>query len=153
MKVGINQLCELTGMARATIKRRLDEIPSAPGPNRSKLYDSSRALSAIYHGGEAGSGETLDPQQEKAKLDQQRRLVVELDRAEREGRLVDIETVAAEWEQAGEIFKSRILGIPSRLGASLVGIKTAREIEDTLLAALQSALSEIAGDCDARAVE
>ena len=47
-KLSINQLSEITGRDRRTIKMRLDPLPFDPGPKRARLYDSVKALDAIY---------------------------------------------------------------------------------------------------------
>lgn len=150
MKFSENQYAEMTGLNRATVRKRLSDLKAEPGPNRAKLYNSQHALPMLY-GLTDDDGERLDAQQEKAKLDKERRLIVELERAKIEGRLVDIDDVAEEWEQAGEILKSRLLGMPSRLAPMIARQSSSREIEDALLAAIHEALTEAAVDCDARA--
>ena len=48
MKISINKLAFYTGKTRETIRRRLHGLPFCIGPKQAKLYESGRALAAIY---------------------------------------------------------------------------------------------------------
>lgn len=49
-QLSINQLSELTGKDRRTVKTRLGGLKSTEGPKSAQLYESKDALEAIYFG-------------------------------------------------------------------------------------------------------
>ena len=51
MRVSINELSNITGRDRHTIRKQLDSLPSKNGKKGALLYDSKRALSVIYQAG------------------------------------------------------------------------------------------------------
>jgi hypothetical protein len=51
MRVSINELSNITGRDRHTIRKQLDSLPSINGKKGALLYDSKRALSVIYQAG------------------------------------------------------------------------------------------------------
>jgi hypothetical protein len=51
MRVSVNELANITGRDRHTIRKQLDSIPSINGKKGALLYDSKRALSVIYQAG------------------------------------------------------------------------------------------------------
>lgn len=146
--MGLNQFAELTGKAPKTIRKLLAPITPKHGPNRSLLWETKEALPLIY-GITANDGERLDPQQEKARLDRERRMIVELERAEKEGRLVDVDVVRGEWLSLIAIAKSRFLALPTRQAQQFIGLSELREAESRLRAVVHDGLSELA--CDVRA--
>jgi hypothetical protein len=50
VQVSQNELSELTGKDRKTVRRLLAHLNPAPGPHRAKLYDSKLALETLYLG-------------------------------------------------------------------------------------------------------
>jgi hypothetical protein len=58
MKVSINQLSELTGFDRRTVKGRLKNIKFTLGAKKANLYDSSEALAQLY-GADSEEGELV----------------------------------------------------------------------------------------------
>ncbi len=55
--LSINQLSELTGKDRRTVKTRTSGLKSQPGPKASLLFESKDALEAIYFGKPGDSDE------------------------------------------------------------------------------------------------
>lgn len=149
----INQLSQLTGMDRATITKRLKNAPWRPGAKMAKLYDTTVALPLIYSAGDVSgeSPEQLSPQREKALLDRERRRIAELERQEREKRLVAVDVVRDDWLAVVGIARSRLLALPSRIAPDLVGQNDMRAVEDRLRAAVHEVLQEMSDDvraCD-----
>ena len=143
--MSVNQLASLAGMARATVSKRLEPLASQPGPKGALLYDSKLALPLLYQIGD-GTSDRLDPQQEKAKLDRERRLVVELERQAKEGKLLDRDEVAETWAEVCEIAKGRWLAYPSRMAPEVAGLADQRKIEDRLRDGVYEILQEFIGD-------
>ena len=139
----ISQLAEMTGFDRMTISKRLEHMKHEPGNKRAKLYETRDALPILYKFGAVDS-ERLDPQQEKAMLDRERRLIVELDRQVKEGKLVDIDQVENGWISVVSVIKGRFLAFPSRIAPELLDISDMRRIEDLLRSEVTYILEEIA---------
>lgn len=53
-KVSQLELANLTGIDRETVRRRIEHLPHEPGPKRAKLFDSEKALRAIFGATESG---------------------------------------------------------------------------------------------------
>ncbi len=141
MLFSISKFSEMTGIDRRTISRRLSSMkPEKVG--RSNLYDSVRALPMLF----LSEDDRLDPQQEKALLDRERRRIIELDRAEKEGDLVNVESVRDEWSALITTAKSHLLSIPSHLAPDLVSIEKSKQIESLLRDAVNEALQSVADD-------
>jgi hypothetical protein len=51
VRVSVNELANITGRDRHTIRKQLDSLPSINGKKGALLYDSKRALSVIYGAG------------------------------------------------------------------------------------------------------
>lgn len=147
MLVSVNYLADLTGKDRRTIGRRLGALVATPGPNRSNQYESQEALSALY-GNDDDDGARLDPQQERARLDAERRHELELRNARAHGELLPREEVAAAWSEQIGIAKGRLLSLPARVSADVLRLKSQREIEAVLKGALIVILEELAGASD-----
>lgn len=72
MKISELRLAELTGKARATIRKWLANTPHEKGPHKARLYESKVALEILYRG-EPESGETLSLHEEQRLLTKARR--------------------------------------------------------------------------------
>jgi len=141
MDLSITALSQLTGMDRRTITERLRELPHKPGPRNGKLYSGREALRLLR--GE--DGEHLDPSQEKAQLDRERRLLVEMERRQKEGELIPASQVEAAWTGYVATTKSRLMSLPSRLAPEMVRAKTIREAEKVIKVAVIECLEELSG--------
>lgn len=47
-KVSVNEIVAWTGKTRATVMRKIQDLPFEDGPKQAKLYDSGAAMEAIY---------------------------------------------------------------------------------------------------------
>lgn len=84
MLMSISELAEITGMDRRRITARLRNLPFEKGRGRAHRYETKSALAAIY----GRADETLDPQQERARLDKARADLAEDQLRERRGDLI-----------------------------------------------------------------
>lgn len=68
MLQSVNQLSDLTGFDRRTIRKRLESLQSQPGPGNALLFDSKVALRMLFVTASAGEidPETMSP---KERLD------------------------------------------------------------------------------------
>ena len=108
----INSLAELTGLDRRTIRKRMAKTPPIIVEGVIKKWPSDVALRAIY---QPDVEDYLDPAQERAALDRERRRQLETANAKTESLLLDANVVAAEWANQVGIAKGRLLSIPARL--------------------------------------
>jgi hypothetical protein len=115
--IGINELAQLTGKRRQSIRPVLEAagIEATPGPHRAKLYPSDRALAVLYLG-----TDKLDGTEQRARLDKARADLAELQLAERRGALVPKADVTREWQDILRVFTARITSLPVRV-ATLCG--------------------------------
>ena len=135
MQCSINHLADLTGRDRRTIKKRVETL-STDDQGR---YDSTQALPLLYG---SSKGE-LDPSQERAKLDQARRELAELEYRKRRGALIEEGTVFRGVESAATACREHLLTIPGRMADSFAAEGSARSIEATLNKEIRSALERI----------
>lgn len=145
MDQSINQLANLTGIDRRTIGKRLESLPSKPGPNRAKLYSSADALPLLYGIGNS-DGARLDPAQERARLDRCRSELAELDLARKRDELLDANDVQGAWLRIVGNAKARLLAIPTRIAGELSDEAEPRQCERIIKDALREALTELADD-------
>ena len=101
MPISINYIADLTGFDRRTIQKRLRSIPKPPD----NLYDSHTALRLIY------CPDLLDPSQERAKLDQVRRELAEIQREERLGNLIPADVVLDRWCSEASRIRAKLLNL------------------------------------------
>lgn len=92
----------------------------------------------------------LDPAQERAALDAERRRELELKNGEREGRLIDADEVGNTWTNLVLVAKARLLSIPSRVAYDVVRTTDLREAEKLLKGAIHDALRELADSAKAK---
>ena len=76
-------ICDLTGMDRRTVKKRLADI----APDSEYRYSSVEALRQIY------IPSALDPQQERAQLDRARREIADLQKSKMMAELIPADVV------------------------------------------------------------
>jgi phage terminase Nu1 subunit (DNA packaging protein) len=83
----------------------------------------------------------------KAKADREGWLakIAELEYHQKRARLVDAEEVRRELFSRSRAIRERLLAIPARLAPGLLGVETAREMEDRLREELVSALQDLSG--------
>lgn len=81
----------------------------------------------------------------KAQHEVHRAKLAELEYKTKTGELLPREEVAAAWAEQIAIAKGRLLALPSRVSADVLRLKSQREIENVLKAALVVILEELAG--------
>lgn len=127
MKKSLNQLGELTGVDRRTIKRRLESLkPEVSG--RAHLYPVQEALELIFSSPTDGA---LDLNAERAALAKAQRHLAELKKAQLDGELLPAKEVQADADRAGRMVKDVFQSLPARIASMLVGLDD-REIERLL---------------------
>ena len=100
MQVSQNQLSELTGKDRKTIRRLLSNLAPTNGPHRAKLYESKIALETLYYGNN-GNGEFVTTAEAVRRLTIAKEKEIVLDMEIKRGSRVPLEDVA---ETANQIF-------------------------------------------------
>jgi hypothetical protein len=119
MQVSQNQLSELTGKDRKTIRKLLADMPHTPGPHSAMLYDSKRALEKIYIGdGDAAFVTTAEAfrQLTIAKKDQ-----IDLDMQIKRGERIPLEDAEA-------VFNEAVMAIAGIIKASKLPVSAVNEI-------------------------
>lgn len=145
MMQSISELAALTGMGRGTVKTRLALLtPTKEGT--ALLYESKEALPLLYRVGV--DGEALDPRRERALLDRERRLALEMANAKTRGDLIPKEEVAQTWVALVTIARGRLLALPSRVAPQVLRLHDLRQIEDTLSGEIVVILEELAGGAE-----
>lgn len=139
MKSSISQIADWCGMDRRTIAKRVAHLECEDHGVRGKLYETSDALRAIYLGENAG----LDPGQERARLDESRRRLADLEYSKRRGELLHESSVFRALEIAGTAFRDGLLNIPGRIASSLAAETDARIIENQLFEEIRNQLLHI----------
>lgn len=140
-------MADWTGLDRRTIRKRLEQVPSKPGPNRALLFDSRSALPLLYGIGTADDAR-LDPSAEKARLDAARADLAEIERDKKRGALVEADEVAEAWGNQIQIAKGRLLSLPPRLAPDLARVTDQRAAERLLRKAITEVLHELADGAD-----
>jgi phage terminase Nu1 subunit (DNA packaging protein) len=128
MKVTYNQLSELTGMTYRTIKKRIDGLdPVGVTRNNANQWESREALQMIYGVAGADKDNKLDAQQEKAKLDKERRITQRLKNRQLEGELIHVDQIRDQWQRIVVAIRTQFMALPNRLSQMLETVSTPRE--------------------------
>lgn len=143
MLCSINGLAELTAIDRRTIAKRMAKTPPIIVEGVIKKWPSNVALRAIY---QPDIEDYLDPAQERAALDRERRKQLELVNAKAERRLLDAAIVAETWAAQVAIARGRLLSLPARIAPAVIGLGDLRGIELAIRDAIFEALLELSAD-------
>lgn len=81
----------------------------------------------------------------KAKNESYKAELTLLEYRQRVGELIPKDEVAAAWAENVAIAKGRLLALPSRVSGEVLRLKTQREVEETIKAAIITILEELAG--------
>lgn len=149
MKTGglsINELSELTGVDRRTVKKRLLELPSKPGPKGALLYDPQAALKAVLFPDTPEAPELGDTppkwvSEAKFAAAQARREEIRL--AIEDGSAIAADDAKRAWESVVVATKQKILAIPSKAESRHVDGMTAKELRAMLDVEVREALEEM----------
>lgn len=150
MQVSLTELVALTGVHRNRLARLLNDLPCTAGAKGAKLYESVDALRVVYQG---SAPDRLDPQQERAKLDQARRLEIERKAEVDSGRLLPVEDVTRVWVDLVLRAKSVLLAIPTRAAPDLLRCTELKAVEDKLRGAIHGALDVLSSPPPAKPTE
>ena len=138
----VRELSELTGMSLPMVRPRLQGLPTKPGKANAVLYDSREALRALYV--TDSGGDDLDLSQERARLAKAQANITEMQEAELRGELVRSGEVIAHWQAIITNAKTQLLGLPRRIGHLVLGVPTLGEVENVILAEIETTLHELA---------
>ena len=125
-------------MDRRTVAKRVAHLDCEDHGVRGKIYDAPEALRAIFLGTEG-----LDATQEKAKLDESRRRLADLEYSRRRGELLHESSVFRVLDSAATAFREGLLTIPGRLANTLATENDARIIENQLFNEIRDQLIHI----------
>jgi len=132
-------------------KRDIDPLPVAKQTRRGQpnQYDPAELVQWYVRNELAkldiGDGEVLSLEAERAKLTRLQSRKAELDLAEREGELVNIDEVTAVMSRMIAECKRRLLSIPTRAAPLVKGAKTLPKVRDILKKQIHDALRDLAG--------
>lgn len=149
MKIhGIAGLTEIFGGSRATWTKRLEagmpvfqRQPEHSG--KPHIFDSLDVYAWLLALATARTDEALDPKQERAKLDEARRRIAELEYRRKCDELVDADEIESTWCRLVSDFRAGLLAIPNRAAPLLVH-KDAAQMADILKGLLYEAMAALA---------
>jgi hypothetical protein len=143
--LSINQLSELTGKDRRTIKTKLTGVQAEPGAKGAHLYDPRDALPALYA---AESTKDTEKQlgQESLLLERAKRQKLEIEVGRLRGELLPIDEIAKAVERQYSYVRAQIRSIPSKLAKPLSLMQDPYEIHARLSEAVDECLIELTAD-------
>lgn len=136
MLVTAVRLSELTGVHRDTIIKRCG--PLFKDGVRSQEVESSTALKMIY-----GVDTDYDYDTEKARLTHHQANIASLEEEIKRKNLLPSELVQSHWEQIALKVKTKLLGLPNRLAAVVVGVETTQDAERHAMKIIREALEQL----------
>jgi phage terminase Nu1 subunit (DNA packaging protein) len=145
--LSINELSELTGIDRRTVKKRLLGLPSKHGPKGALLYDPQAALRAVMFPDQPESdelGDTPPKWVSEARFAAAQAKREEIRLAMDEGAAIDAEDVKRAWTAVVVATKQKILAIPSKAESRHVDGMSAKDLRLMLDVEVREALEEMA---------
>jgi len=133
--LSLTQLMEITGKSYPTLKKHLARLEPVRVDGRTKYYDATQAINAIYS--------TVSPAEEKARLDRLRADKVELELEEMRGKLVHVDKISTHWANVANLIRTRMLAVPTKAAPLVKGAGTLAEIKETLEVLIHDALTEL----------
>ena len=122
--VGIKQLVDVFGQSEKTWKDRIAAgmpvLVRAKSRGKPHVFDSEDVLRWLLDQASGIENGDLNPQQERARLDQARRRLCELQAAERERELIPADVVERVWSRLTGDARQRFLSMPSSLLPALL---------------------------------
>jgi len=139
--MNLAQYAEMTGFNRETVKTRLVDVPYETGPRASRLYDSRKALPAIYKVDQLDK--TVDLTQARAVLATKQSAKIDLDMELKRGDFV-VRTEARDGIIAVfTAFRSKMLGLPTKAVPRLKTAANDVEQEQIIVELVHDALKEL----------
>jgi phage terminase Nu1 subunit (DNA packaging protein) len=145
--LSINELSELTGVDRRTVKKRLLELPSKPGPKGALLYDPQAALRAVMFPDTPEApelGDTPPKWVSEAKFAAAQAKREEIKLAIEDGQAIPADQVFRAWESVLVSTKQKILAIPSKMESRHVDGMNSRQVREMAEVEVREALEEMA---------
>lgn len=141
----INALAEELQIDRRTISKRLADIKPASLARNAKLYrlrDSIPALATDL----IQDLPRVDRTYQEAKRRRELALakLSELELAEKEGRLADVNKLAEHWARTGSNIRNRLLSIPTTAAPQVVGV-TITQAQAIIAGLIYDALMDLSG--------
>lgn len=145
-EMSVNQLSELTGKDRRTIKERLGSTKPVREDKRGQYFDTRAALNLIFSS--AGSPKGIEKQLalESLGLEKARREKIEIEVAKMRGDLVNIEDVAKVVERQYSIIRAQFRALPSKLAKLLSMISDPHEVFKIIQDEVNQVLTELTAD-------
>ncbi len=141
--LSINQLSELTGKDRRTIKDRLVDLAPHSEDKRGCYYDTHEALPRLFEHSKTAGGLERKLLQEKLKFDQARTEKIEIEVGEMKRRLVPIEDIGEAVEKEYTSVRTRLRAIPSKLAKPLSMVTDPNQVQIQLQDAVDECLTEL----------
>ena len=142
-KLSVSQLSDLSGKTRETCAKRLKNaaLVAAPGPRNAQLYESDKALAAIYGAVEGGDQGALMRAKvadlEAATTIKNLRIAVE------RGHLIPGEIVEKVWCGFTTAARAKLLSLPYRLASTCHSKPDFAVIESAARALIYESLEEL----------
>jgi len=130
---------------RRSLARDLESLEPASIRKVGKNTERRWYLAAVLEHLQAGNGEeTLDLEQERARLARVQQEKAALDVAVRRGQLLDVNLVYRAWETLLVGIRARMLSVPTKLAAELAALSDANAIRARLTDEISEILAEAA---------
>lgn len=144
--MSINQLSELTGKDRRTIKKKLAALPTQPGSSsKAILYNTADALQALYG---ADSTESVDKElkAEELRIERAKREKLEIEVGRLRGEMLPLSEVVKVVEKEYSFVRAQFRSLPSKLTKPLSLLSDPHEIHSRLTEAVDECLIELTAD-------
>ncbi len=145
---GFADLSEIFGGSRAIWKKRIAagmpvEVLQPANAGRPHEFSSIAVHRWLIEQAIGRPDGELDPQQERAALDNARRREVELRLREREGELIPAAVVEESWLKMIAVFRAKLLVLPNKLSPLLAAEYDAAKVSGLLESALHEAMAAL----------
>lgn len=144
--LSINQLSELTGKDRRTIKDRLTGLSPHSEDKRGQYFDTHQALERIFEHKKTEGGIQRKLLQEELRIESARAEKIELEVKAMKGELVPIEDVIKSVEREYTFVRSQLRALPSKLAKPLSMTNDPNEVYTRLTEAVDECLTELTSD-------
>ena len=142
MQSSLSALHDMTGFTRETVKKRLDAagLVAMPGPHKSALYDTPRALAAIYQQPANNQNALMAARVKNLDLDSE---LKKQRHAVNSGELIPAPIVERVWSGMTGACRAHLLSLPYRLAVAAVAVDGAAAVEEAARKLIFEALENI----------
>lgn len=143
--LSINQLSEVTGKDRRTIKKRLAGIAPHSEDGRAQYFDAHVVIDLLFA---LDSSQGIDKklQQEELRIESARREKLEIEVKRLRGEMLPIDVVAKELEMACTYVRAQLFSLPNKLSMPLAIISDPAVVNEKIHNALSECLTELNTD-------